>query len=29
MTFSMFLATKKINPPKEWYHDPKLTNNRG
>ncbi len=27
MTVAMLLASKGIVPPKEWYHDPKLTNN--
>ena len=29
MTVSMYLASNGIIPPKEWYHNPELRNNKG
>ncbi len=29
MTVAMILANKRIIPPKEWYHDPKICDNHG
>jgi len=29
MTFAMYLARNGIIPPKEWCHDPNITNSDG
>ena len=29
MTVAMYLASKGVIPPKEWYHNPELRNSNG